>query len=305
MIGRCWYCGREGRRLTDEHVLSAKNLGGRLVARKAICQACNSKAGELEDQLARSVGVAELVGHHGAVISSRRPPRPQTDGIYPDGGEVTVEYGPGGLAVRNMKPRHVSTDLDGTPVWEVAEGQEERFVARRAKRGDRVRAVGRPLAVEGGMNVKYGIGTRNFDLWPRLGAKVALSLASIVFEPAWLDTRGARALQWGFHHGRWDTNLYPRAAPWQFDELAPDEEVATLLRPGEHVVGLDRDGGGRAWMILFGTLAYELPIFDAPIPYEEYVWLLSPAGPQQRAPRAGAELLEVLRRRRAKTGATA
>lgn len=305
MIGRCWYCGREDQALTDEHVLSAKNLGGRLVAPDAVCQECNSNAGELEDQLARSVGVAELVGRHGAVISPRRPPRPQTDGIFPDRGEVTVQYGRGGLAVRNMKPRQISTDPDGTPVWEVAAGQEERFVARRAKRGDQVRAVGRPLTVESGMNVKYGIGTRNFDLWPRMGAKVALSLTSIVFEPAWLDTRGARALQCGFHQGRWDTNLYPNGVPWQFDELRPDDEIAALLRPGEHVVGLDRDGRGRAWMILFGRLVYELPIFDAPIPEQEWVWLLSPSGPQQRTPRGGAEMLELLRRRHREATATA
>lgn len=296
MIERCWYCGRDGQQLTDEHVLSEKNLGGRLVAPRAICQPCNSKAGELEDQLARSFGVAELVGRYGKIINPRRPPRPQTDGIYPDRGEVTVQYGTDGLAVADMKPRHVGTDPDGTEVWEVAQGQEERFVARRRKRGKQVRALGRPLVVQGGMNVRYGIGDGNFDLWPRMGAKVALSLASIVFEPAWLDTPGARALRRGFHQGVWDKRLYPRGVPWQFVELSPDEEVATLLRPGEHVVGLDRHDGGRAWMILFGELAYGLPIFHAPVPEEDCVWLLSPAGTDQR-PRGGKELLELLRRR--------
>lgn len=156
MTERCWYCGGEGLRLTDEHVLSEKNFGGRLVAPKAICQPCNSKAGALEDQLARSAGVAELVGRYGRVVNARRPPQPQTDGIYADRGEVTVAYGSDGLAMRSMKPRRIDTDPDGTEVWEVAAGQEEHFVARRHKRGEKVRAVGRKLGVEGGMNVKYG-----------------------------------------------------------------------------------------------------------------------------------------------------
>jgi hypothetical protein len=297
MLGRCWYCAEDDVDLTDEHVLSEANFGGRLVAPDAVCQRCNSKAGELENLLAGSVGVAELVGRHGRLINRRKPPRPQTDGIYDDRAEVTVRHDAGGLSVQNMKPRRIGVDPDGTEIWEVAEGQEERFAVRRRKRGEKVRAVGRPLEVEGGMNVKYGIGLKTFDLWPRMGAKVALSLASIVFAPGWIGARGAKALQWGFHAGKWDSRYYPDGVPWLFNELPPDDETAALLQSGEHLVGLAGGDPGQAWMILFGSLAYALPVFDAPIPDEGYGWLLSPEGTEQQ-PRPEAELLETLRRRR-------
>lgn len=295
-IGRCWYCGATDITLTDEHVLSEKNFGGRLVAPKAICQPCNSVSGELEDQLARSVGVAELVGRYGNLIKPRRAPRPQTRGILADRREVTVEYGPDGLAVRDMKPRPLSPDPDGTEVWEVAEGQESLVVERRRKRGHKARAVGRSLAIEGSMTLKYGIGAKNFDLWPRFGAKVALSLASIVADQRWLDTPGARALQAGFRHGVWPRELYPRGAPWQPEELPPHEEPASLLHRGEHLVGLSPDDGGCVWMILFGSLIYQLRAFDMSIPSDEYVWLLAPQTTEP-GPRAGADLQEWLRKR--------
>ena len=236
---RCWFCGREDVRLTDEHVLSQANFGGRLVAPNAICERCNSRSGELEDQLARSVGVAERVGLCGDVIDRRRPRRPQTDGVLRDGNQVTVEFGSGGLAVRDMKPRLIATDADGTEVWEVAEGQEEMFVARRRGRGQDVRVVGRPLTTDGGLTIRYGLGPPNFDLWPRLAAKVTLSLASMVVDPSWLDTPGARALQHGFWRSAWDQDLYPRGVPWQFHELPPTRGLPSSLQSAEHVLALD------------------------------------------------------------------
>jgi len=62
--GRCWYCGNVGVALTDEHVLSEANFGGRLVARDAVCGRCNRIVGALERNITRDAFLAYLVGRH-------------------------------------------------------------------------------------------------------------------------------------------------------------------------------------------------------------------------------------------------
>jgi hypothetical protein len=158
--------------LTIEHVLSQKNFGGRLVSPDAVCKPCNGLAGSIESMVAAHPFVAEAVAKFRTTPGGKA--FPQSRGVLPDGAKVHVELRPTHTEIVAYTPRHVSTDPDGTEVWEVAAGRQDEFVERRGKRGARVRAVGRPLGPGGPMELHCGIGTRNFGAWGRFVAKVRL-----------------------------------------------------------------------------------------------------------------------------------
>lgn len=78
--------------LTDDHVLSEANFGGRLVASKRVCQPCNSKAGKLESQI---VTVPPLVTFAAEAARELGRGYPEADAILQDGArgraEITAE----------------------------------------------------------------------------------------------------------------------------------------------------------------------------------------------------------------------
>lgn len=280
--------------LTREHVLSDKHFGGRLIASDTVCQPCNSLAGGIEALVAEHPFVAEAVARFRTACGGKR--YPQSQAVLPDGAHAQVERRPSGIEIIDFQPRQIGTDPDGTGIWELAAGRETEFVERRRKRGERVRAVGRPLGPGGYMHLRYGLGTRNFAAWPRFVAKTALATMSLVTEERWLDTDAALALQDVFHERRragspsYSLPLYP----WEQDRTKPPW---SLLIGGEHVLGLWRDveaGDWRFGLTLFGYLVAEAELRDVECPQDQPTWLVPCDGsPPDRLSRAAlCELLD-------------
>jgi hypothetical protein len=290
---RCWYCGESGLKLTREHVLSEKHFGGRLIAPDIVCQPCNSLAGRVEALVAEHPFVSEAAAEFKTGPGAK--PYPQSNAVLPDGARVQVERRPGGTQIIDFRPRQIDTDPDGTQVWEVAAGREAEFVKRRRERGERIRAVGRPLGPGGPMELHYGIGSGNFAAWPRFVAKTTLATMTLATDERWLDTDGALALQDVFHERRrpgapaYGLPLYP----WEQDRSKPPW---SLLVGGEHVVGLWRDLESSEWrfgLTLFGYLVAEAKLRDVECPPDEPTWIVPCAAPPSMClSRAGfAELL--------------
>lgn len=292
MATRCWYCSRSDRDLTNEHVLSQANFGGRLVSRRAVCQPCNGLVGRLEREIVSGPFLSEYVGRDRDLFNPRLR-EPEVQGTA-EGAELRVRLGTQGARVSSRVPRQLEAGADGTPVWEVAADAEAKFRERRAEPID---VVARDADYAPGLELRFGIGDRTIDAWPRFGAKVALALASLVLQEDWLDSPGARGLQLVVAGRPYPQATFPEGFMFGPRELDPSLEPGSLLRPGEHVLGLDSDHGGRAWMLLFGALEYHVPLPDADVPASEPTWLLLPQGPT-REPAAGKELLEELRLRR-------
>lgn len=248
MTKRCWFCGRADSALTDEHVLAEANFGGRLVTRRAICAPCNSTAGAIERQIAGRLHLAQLVAQHSHLWRSpaKGPRRPEADGSLASGAPARVRFGPNGPE----------------PVWV----HEHNGEPARAPDPGRDRVTG----------TRWGIGRKTFDEWPRFGAKVALGLASLVLEPAWLDTPGARAVQAMCAARPWQSNVLAYD-PWMQPVDVGPEEPLSKLGDGEHALGLcEYDDGPCGWMVLFGELFYRVSLPDAQIPAGGIAWHLQP-----------------------------
>ena len=281
---RCWFCGEPDLPLTDEHVLSQRNFGGRLVAPCRVCEGCNRKAGQLEHLVATT---PPLVSYAGKAATALRPERqrfPEMDAILPDGARGRAALTPQGTRIVSWEPRQIGMDGD-VEIWEVAEGEERKFERRRLARGQRVRAVGRPLGEAGYMQLTRGMGVEAFDLWPRFAAKVALGCASLVLPEMWLDSCGAVALQRLFLSGHAPKSVWRGRLklpfPW-LPELDAESPLAQALHPHEHILAVSKNeqgDGALVEMIFFGAVLYRIDLFDAECPNEEPAWLLSPSGP--------------------------
>lgn len=284
-VGRCWFCGAAGLSLTDEHVLSQSNFGGRLVAPKRVCRPCNGKAGNLERQIVTVPPLISFAGDAAHELRPSKPRYPEARAIHPDGARGRAELTPEGARIVSWEPRQIGVEGD-TAIWEVGEGEEQKFERRRRDRGERVRAVGRPLGEGRYMQLAGGFGIGFFELWPRFAAKVALGCASLTLHEEWLDSEGASVLQDLFQRAnaprpRWRGRL-PKVPLWP--ELPPENPIRQALRPLEHILGLssnDEGDGALLEMILFGAIYYRLDLFDAECPADEPAWLL---GPAQSAP---------------------
>src|SRR4051812_8920570 len=112
-IGRCWYCGRDGLALTDEHVLSERNFGGKLIARRSVCQDCNSEVGKLERRLPQDHALYDLIAEHGDEFRPRLQ-APIVDGVLADGTNVRVQRAGEIFRAVSREPRLVETRPDGT-----------------------------------------------------------------------------------------------------------------------------------------------------------------------------------------------
>jgi hypothetical protein len=279
--------------LTNEHVLSRANFGGRLVAPKRVCESCNSEAGGLEDKILTVPPLIEFVG-----VAARELGRgyPEAEAILQDGARGRAEITPDGTRVISFKPRKIGMEGD-TEVWEVGEGDEKKVEDRRSKPGRRVKAVGRPLGQGDYMQLAGGFGVDFFEMWPRFAAKVALGCASLTLPEAWLDSEGARLVQDLFQRGNAPKRLWrgrgPKV-PLGWPELPPDDPLRRALRRSEHILALsanDEGDGTLLEMVLFGAIYYRLDLFDAECPDDEPAWLVSPSS------RSGREPSEVLRAR--------
>ncbi len=293
---RCWYCGARDLCLTTEHVLAEKHFGGRLRSPGSVCAPCNSLAGKIEGLAAEHPFVSEAIAQFRTYKGGKRFPKSQA--VLPDDARATVEPRPDGPHIVGYEPRQIDTDPDGTEVWEVAAGQEAEFELRRRRRGDRVRAAGRPLGPGGYMQLSYGIGTHNFAAWPRFVAKVALSTASLVTDERWLDTDGALVLQDMFHE-----RCRPGGAPYELPSF-PEEHAHSLpsgsdLPAGAHVLGIWRDEQGtscRFGLALFGYLVAVAELRDLDWPSDERTWIVPSNGPCE-PPLSRAQFRDLLAQR--------
>ncbi|HXB15422.1 MAG TPA: hypothetical protein VNV44_06720 [Solirubrobacteraceae bacterium] len=274
-------------------MLAEKHFGARLIAPDAVCSRCNSLAGRVESLVAEHPFLSEPIARFVASGGAKR--LPQSTAVLGDGAHVQLERGADSSRVIAVRPREIGTDADGSAVWQVAEGAEREFEVRRSRHGERVRAVGRPMRLDGVAEVHYPLTPRNFAAWARFVAKVALATASLVLDEAWLDTGGARALQDLLHER-------PRRSPGYGLPLYPWEQdrsrsPCSRLNDGEHLLGLWRHamtGELRFTLVLFGCLAAEGELRDADCPEDEPTWLVpSNKGSAIRMSRDAFEALPV------------
>lgn len=249
--GRCWFCSGTDLPLTDEHVLSEANFGGRLIAKSAVCSPCNRSAGELERQIASRPPLAEYVAIHSRRWRNK-PKRSGVDVLTGSGLWGRGQYTETGLEVIGIKPQAGQTARRGNP------------------------------DVDAAVETTYGMGEKTIFEWPRFGAKVALGMASQVLDPRWLDTDGARVVQ-AICAGHAFSSRYQPPQMLPCEDLNPEEPL-TRIGPGEHVLGLHDYGEPVAWMVLFGQVAYRIAVPDAKIRPEGYAWHLvprqTPSGPE-------------------------
>jgi len=255
-------------------VLAEKHFGGRLIAPDTICQPCNSLAGRVEALVAEHPFVSEAIAKFMAHPGAKR--YPQAKAVLADGAHVQVERRHSGTEIIHVRPQQIAVDPDGTKIWQVADGREREFEERRAKQGQRVRAIGRPLGPAGPSELHYGLGPHNFAAWARFVAKTALATMSLVTKESWLDTDGAQALQNQFHE-RPQTSSPGYALPLYPEEQDRTKPPWSSLGAGEHLLGLWHHPASGQWhftLALFGYLAAEAELKDIECPEDEPTWLV-------------------------------
>jgi hypothetical protein len=191
-----------------------------------------------------------------------------------------VERREDGDHVIALIPRHIETDPDGTEVWAVEAGTERNFEERRRKRGEKIRAVGRPLGELRVTEVHYGIGLESATAWGRFVAKVILGVASLSLPISWLDSTDAQRLRCCFEdRPQPDGERFPMP----LDALEQDRGAPpwSLLVP-DHLLQLSpREGGGTRFILaLFGYLGAQVDLPETPCPEGGCAWIV----PSDRRP---------------------
>lgn len=242
---RCFYCGREGRRASKEHIVPA-NLGGRFVTRKVCCD-CNNQAGDAVDRPISDrtdVGVPRASND---VRHSRRSSKPAEALDVPataaDGRRITIRFTPGGKVFLDASGGIISASDVGIAEY------------------------------------AYGLGS---DEWVRFGAKVALGSLSHIVGDAWLDTELAKSLQILLRGGSPNPRLWPSGVQVMPFELPASHAIPHALGRGRHLVALncaeDDPRSTIAGVYLFGGgLCYELSLPGFAIQGSGRAWILDPA----------------------------
>lgn len=277
---RCPYCsdGFESSDRSREHPLS-QVLGARWW-RSSTCPVCNAKAGQTVDApFADKLWIREQRHRH-LVPDTRGKlcPAPELEGELADGTPVRVILHRDGWDVKLLP---TVDELPGNEIRisvDASEDDPRKVLAK--KRARLEKQLGKPIEdfVEDTREIDNphvtARGLEDTFLWPRMGAKVALSAGHELLGDDWLVSTHAcwlRDVLWG----------RPTEPPKPFAPLMPVDDVleqgadgfGRFFRPPEHVVIVkNSDHGAIVQIILFGELGYRVPL-GAPVAVETVWWM--------------------------------
>jgi hypothetical protein len=297
----CAYCAEEKLKDNDppEHVVP-RAIGGSFVVR-TVCHDCNSWASrEIDQPFLQDPFVMALRSHHDVRDpQSRRRARVRNPmfkghtaaGSYAwmdEDGQPHVQ----GRIVRDESGEryqvHASTDAEAERLI----SRLEREAAAEGKQLERreVRRSKEQVTIKAELSI-------SLEVWPRLGAKIALATGSHVFPPAWRLSPEATDLR-RVLHGESSELLgdKPYALPQPIDE-----PLTFLVEPPEHLVCFQSDSGGQVllFVVLFGQKAFAMPVASSDESLPEVAWRLDPRRPNSDGETTFYELLEPYIRRMA------
>jgi hypothetical protein len=97
-------------------------------------------------------------------------------------------------------------------------------------------------------------------IWPRLAAKIALGVASLVADDDWVTTPNAKKLRhvlWNGDQSTVDAEMLPPGRSWSIAPFELDASNRSGLRPPEHLLAIEEFDGEQGVSFVFaGTLLY-------------------------------------------------
>lgn len=285
----CAYCGDPA--LTGqekpEHPIPAA-LGSSFTVR-TVCDPCNEWANKHVDQPFLKDDWARLHRAEHDVRDPRRPqrrtvPHPLKRGFTEEGVRLTADEA--------WRPQL------GSRIIEDEDGERVRIVAGSTEEAERLRKVVEERAAAEGKTAEIGEFQReqvqprinatvkvDLRIWLRMAAKISLGMASVAFPEKWRSSGDAKHLRLLM---RGERRTSPEGEPLGLfpTKLETDNPIRALVDPPEHLAFFLRGSGEttRAVVVLFGELAFGLPVDTSGSPPPGIAWRLDP-----NRPRAGGE----------------
>ncbi|HEY5941897.1 MAG TPA: HNH endonuclease [Solirubrobacterales bacterium] len=266
----CLYCAtdKEDSERSVEHPLS-RAIGGVGWSTRDVCGECNRYCGQEVDRPFAEDPSVRAVRHRYEIPDSRGkvPSAPRLYGQMTDGGaRAELELGRTGPKVRRV-PYRVSKDSGGES-YIVEPGEGERIAALRVARLRRDLPPGYDVRTrieeielpddEARIELSMSI-----HLWPRMAAKLGLSLGARGMDKNWI--RGAwadwlRGILRGSPTSAPDPRVYLRALP---EPIGDTDELAMLVDPPHHTIFFSGEAPVCLMVHLFGTWRYVVPLGPA------------------------------------------
>lgn len=297
---RCFYCGRtvlQGRH-PPEHILPAA-VGATLITDK-VCSDCNRRAGSEVDWPWQNWPLIMELRHRFAVLDrDGKPARPVTwpGQLVSGDARAAVDVKGERVDVRILPSEY---DEDGVRVFEGDEADLAKRRQRILRKSPDARIVPLPSrTLPGPLSAKVEW-TLSVHIWPRFMAKVALGVASLIAEEAWVETQEAAQLRrvlWTGDQSTVDTEMLPHGKAWS---IAPVDLTGLEhpLNPPEHLIRLEW-WQEQWWVVLvaFGTFQYGVPVsFGSATADQPVAWLFEPLAHKHTPLTANALQAELERR---------
>ena len=297
----CAYCGKAvltGRE-RPEHPIPAA-LGSSLEV-FTVCDPCNAWASAAIDQPFLRDDWTRL--HRAAHDvrdprrGSRRPvPHPFKHGFTDDGVPVTLD--------EDWRPKLGSRIVEEGDRVQIQAGSMEEAERLRKRVEKAARREGKEARIERVKRIQDPSTVVNIEvevdaaIWLRMAAKIALGVGSHVYPPDWRTSADAAELRSLMRDV--DRRTPSGARPALFPEkLKAEDAFRRLMEPPEHLVCFLRSGRGTAGVlvVLFGELAFGLPVDTTDRPLPSIAWRLDPRRPRRRGETTwDALMLSALRR---------
>jgi hypothetical protein len=278
----CVYCGvdRPDYHRSIEHPLS-QAIGGGGWSTREVCGECNQFCGREIDRPFAEDSLVRAVRHRFEIPDSRGqiPPAPRLYGqMINDESRAELELGREGPKVRRL-PQPVSGG-PGKERYIVERGEGKRIAELRAERIRRDLPAGFEVVTridsvelpEDDAEVELSVST---DLWPRMGAKLALGLGFQGLDDTWARGEWAgwlRGILRGSSDPAPDTRVRLRVLP---KAIGSDDHLVMLANPPHHTVFFVGDDPLCLMIHLFGIWRYVGPLGPA-TPRDRPAWEFDP-----------------------------
>lgn len=273
----CAYCAQDtltGRE-RPEHALAAALRAGMIVT--TVCDPCNAWAGiEIDQPFLDDPFIRMYRAKHDLRDPRRSGARPVSDplrhGFTDEGLEV--------IADEEWQPRIRGRILQGDnpDEFRIVAGDEEELrklterVVRRAQADGRTASIGEPEHVSDQPHVHGTFNVRPW-VWRRALAKVALACGSVAYPPDWRLSGDATLLRtWMRDREALPYDHCPMSdIPEALRSLVPAPSHAMFFQAGEDATILT--------VVLFGELAFRLPMETTGRPVPDVAWFLDVSRP--------------------------